>query len=570
MESMLSLRDALWSWAGLPAVALAAFVVTVVLRFPQVTRLADAFRAVNAPDPRAEGSLHPATALALSAAASIGAGAVVSAATAVGLGGPGALPWLWLFGLLFAPIRLAEALLARTSPPGKAGARAKEPAEKKKDKTKGKAKGDKAAAPAKEAELAPVGSGSLAARLAADGTPWVSALGQALFVLLPIGAIAIVGGLHGTAVADAAEQLLPGSALPIGLGVAVVAAGLAWVGRDKPWLGWLALVSLVVLLSACVIAILYDVERAFGMLGATLEDAFDGAPQARQFSGALVGEIAAAALGGLLPVFAGPTGVDGALSALARARSTKAQAAAAMLPVLAHVIVATFVAMAIGATAAHARAVEGTRGLDEMHFYDSPFETTSQRLEPERVWHGLIRVIDGTAQATPLEMGTERGMVQEPHFEEADGTPGDFAMRVEDGRVTALLRRDDDGALTEVASDQIRHVVVRGRMLPARGALLTAAMTRGGGDLAARAALAALMLLAALGAAAFGLALARMFEGRTTATNARLVSLLPAVGLGLGATALGTTLAAAAGVAAALITLVVALAVIARVREVMS
>ncbi|MFO0682840.1 MAG: alanine:cation symporter family protein [Sandaracinus sp.] len=570
MESMLSLRDAVWSWAGLPAIVLAAFVVTVVLRFPQVTRLADAFRAVNAPDPRAEGSVHPATALALSAAASIGAGAVVSAATAVGLGGPGALAWLWLFGLLFAPIRLAEALLARTSPPGKAGQRVKEKEkEKKKDKAKGKAKADEAA-PEKDHGIVAGTSGSLAGRLAADATPWVSALGQALFVLIPIAAIAIVGGLHGTAVAEAAEQLLPGSALPIGLGVAVVAAALAVFGQGKPWLGWLALVSLVVLVSACVVAILYDVERAFGMLGATLEDAFDGAPQARQFSGALVGEIAAAALGGLLPVFAGPTGIDGAISSLARARSTKAQAAAAMLPVLAHVLVATMVGLAIGATATHARAVEGTRGLDEMHFYDSAFETTSQRLEPERVWHGLIRVIDGTAQATPLQMGTERGMVQEPHFEEEDGSPGDFAMRIEDGRVTALLRRDDDGALAEVASDQIRHVVVRGRMLPARGALFAAAMTRGGGDVAGRAALAALMLLAALGAAAFGLALGRMFRERTTETNARLISVLPAVGLGLGATALGATLSVAGGIAAALVTLVVAIAVVARVREVMA
>ena len=536
MQSLVVLRDALWPWVALPALVIGALVATILMRAPQITRLAEAFRAINAHDPKAEGSVHPATALALSSAATIGAGAVVSAATAIGLGGPGALAWLWLFGFLIAPLRLGEALLARTAPPGKAGKKARE-------------------------------DGSLAARLLADAEPRVQLLGHALLVLTPVAAVAVVGGLHGTAVVDAAEQLLPGSAEPIGFGVATAAALFAFFGRDKAWLGWTTLAALVVLTAACLLAMFYDPARAIGTFAAVLEDAFDGTPQIRSFSGALVGEIAAASIASMLPVIAGPSGTDGALAALAQPRAAKAHSAAAMLPVLAHVVLATLVGLAIGATSAYARPTETTRQLDTVRFYDSPFETVSQRMEPERVWHGFIRVIDGTAQATPLEIGTERGMVQQPHFVEADGSPGDFAIRIEDGRVERILRPDRDGALMEAPREDIPRIAVSGLMLPVGGALFAAAMTRGGSDLSARGALAALMLLAALGAAAVGLALARMFRARVTENGARALSALPAIGLVLGATSFGPSLAVIGSIVSAALATLVAVALVMKARE---
>lgn len=536
MESLLSFRDAIWPWVGLPALVIAAVVLSVLLRAPQITRLAEAFRAINAYDPKAEGRVHPATALALSTAASVGAGAVVSAATAIGLGGPGALAWLWLFGLLMAPLRLAEALLARTAPPGKAGKKARE-------------------------------DGSLASRLLRDATPGVVMLGRAILVLAPITAFAVVGGLHGTALVTAAEQVLPGSAEPIGFGVAAAAALFAFFGRDKTWLGWTTLAALVVLVTACLMAIFFDFGHAMSTIASAFDDVMNGTPQVRSFSGALVGEIAAASIATMLPVLAGPSGIDGSLASLAQPRSVKSQAAAAMLPVLAHVAIATLVGLAIGATSAYARPVESARNLNELRFYDSSFETVSQRMEPERIWHGFIRVLDGVAQATPLELGTERGMVQEPRFEEADGTPGNFAIQIEDGRVARILRPDRDAALTDAPLSDVSAIVVRGRMLPTRGALFAAAMIRGGGDLGGRGALAALMLLAALGAAAMGLGLARMFRARVTENGARAISALPALGLVLGATSLGPTLAVIGSIAAAAMLTVVAIAVVWKARE---
>jgi Na+/alanine symporter len=534
MESLESIRDVLWPWVALPALAVAALLVTLYLRAPQITRLREAFLALTAYDANAVGRLHPATAIALSTAATIGAGAVVSTATAISLGGPGALAWLWLFGFLVAPLRVAEALLARTAPPGKAGKKA---------------------------------TGSLAAHLAGDSRPGVAMLGNALFVLVPIAAIAVVGGLHGPAVVDAAEATFPGSAEAIGFGVATAAALFAIFGRDRAWLGWTALGALVVLAAACLVSIISDPSRAIGGLASVADDAFNGAPALRAFSGALAGEIARAALTYVLPVITGTLGLDGSLAALAQPRTAKGQAAAALLPVLTHVVLTTLMGLAIFATGAYARPTNGTRPLGAVVFYDSAFETTSQRLEPERQWHGHVRVIDGVAQARPLEIGTDRGMIAEPTFEESDGTPGDFALFIEDGRVERILRLDRDGVLDQVPLDEVWGIRVRGRMPPTSGALVAAAMTRGGGDLAARGAIVALFLLAALGAAGFGLGLARMFAPRVTENGQKAIAALPAIGLVLGATSFGPTLAIVGAIVAALTTVVVSIGLIAKARE---
>jgi hypothetical protein len=75
------------------------------------------------------------------------------------------------------------------------------------------------------------------------------------------------------------------------------------------------------------------------------------------------------------------------------------------------------------------------------------------------------------------------------------------------------------------------------------------------------------MLLAALGAAAVGLGIARMFRARVTENGARALSALPAIGLVLGTTSFGPTLEAIGGIVAAATLLVVALAMLAKARE---
>src|SRR5690606_26082413 len=150
---------------------------------------------------------------ALASVASYGAAGAVGAATAVSLGGAGAVAWVWLFTILLAPLRMGEALLARTAPPGKAG----KP------------------------------TGSLAGRLLAE-KGFLSGLGWALLGLVPLAGFAFYGGTHGEAVVDAADELLPGSALALGLTVAGAALVLALLPLDRAGsiLGWIAAVALIV------------------------------------------------------------------------------------------------------------------------------------------------------------------------------------------------------------------------------------------------------------------------------------------------------------------------------------
>lgn len=64
------------------------------------------------PDPEAEGDVSGFGALATALAATIGTGNIVGVATAIALGGPGAVLWCWLTGLFGIATKYGEALLA--------------------------------------------------------------------------------------------------------------------------------------------------------------------------------------------------------------------------------------------------------------------------------------------------------------------------------------------------------------------------------------------------------------------------------------------------------------------------
>ena len=58
------------------------------------------------------GDVSPFAALTTALAATIGTGNIVGVATAVSLGGPGAVLWMWLTGVLGMATKYSEALLA--------------------------------------------------------------------------------------------------------------------------------------------------------------------------------------------------------------------------------------------------------------------------------------------------------------------------------------------------------------------------------------------------------------------------------------------------------------------------
>jgi len=85
--------------------------LTVVLRFPQ-RWIFTAIRLSVHRDPKAQGDVSQFASLATALAATIGTGNIVGVATAIALGGPGAVLWCWLTGVFGISTKYAEGLLA--------------------------------------------------------------------------------------------------------------------------------------------------------------------------------------------------------------------------------------------------------------------------------------------------------------------------------------------------------------------------------------------------------------------------------------------------------------------------
>ncbi|HSC14049.1 MAG TPA: alanine:cation symporter family protein, partial [Gammaproteobacteria bacterium] len=87
--------------------------LTIRLRFVQFRRFGDAVRAMLAREkPGAGGVLTPFQAFMTALGASVGTGNIAGVATAIISGGPGALFWIWVYGLVATAIKFSEAVLA--------------------------------------------------------------------------------------------------------------------------------------------------------------------------------------------------------------------------------------------------------------------------------------------------------------------------------------------------------------------------------------------------------------------------------------------------------------------------
>ena len=85
--------------------------LTVILRFPQ-RQIFTAIRLSVKRDPDATGDVSQFGSLATALAATIGTGNIIGVATAIALGGPGAVLWCWLTGVFGISTKYAEGLLA--------------------------------------------------------------------------------------------------------------------------------------------------------------------------------------------------------------------------------------------------------------------------------------------------------------------------------------------------------------------------------------------------------------------------------------------------------------------------
>lgn len=115
-----SLSALLWGWPMIILLLGTHLFLTIRLRFPQ-RQLLTAIRLSVKRDKHSTGDVSQFGALATALAATIGTGNIVGVATAVALGGPGAVLWCWLTGVFGIATKYGEALLAikyRVKTPG--------------------------------------------------------------------------------------------------------------------------------------------------------------------------------------------------------------------------------------------------------------------------------------------------------------------------------------------------------------------------------------------------------------------------------------------------------------------
>ncbi len=106
-----ALSGALWGWPTIILLFGTHIFLTVVLKFPQ-RKIFKAIKLSFTKDEGASGDVSQFGALATSLAATIGTGNIIGVATAITLGGPGAVLWCWMAGFFGIATKYGEGLLA--------------------------------------------------------------------------------------------------------------------------------------------------------------------------------------------------------------------------------------------------------------------------------------------------------------------------------------------------------------------------------------------------------------------------------------------------------------------------
>jgi AGCS family alanine or glycine:cation symporter len=109
-----SLSEFIWGpWLLIPLLLGTGLYLTTVLRGVQFTRFAYAFwlALIKRKEEGAEGDISHYQALTVALAATVGVGNIAGVGTAIALGGPGALFWMWITGLVGMATKYAEAFL---------------------------------------------------------------------------------------------------------------------------------------------------------------------------------------------------------------------------------------------------------------------------------------------------------------------------------------------------------------------------------------------------------------------------------------------------------------------------
>ena len=101
----------IWGWPMIILLLGTHLFLTIRLRFPQ-RKIFTAIKLSIQKDEKSKGDVSQFAALATALAATIGTGNIIGVATAIALGGPGAVFWCWLTGVLGIATKYSEGLLA--------------------------------------------------------------------------------------------------------------------------------------------------------------------------------------------------------------------------------------------------------------------------------------------------------------------------------------------------------------------------------------------------------------------------------------------------------------------------
>lgn len=110
-EFLTDVSGMLWGWPMIILLLGTHLFLTIRLKFPQ-RHIFKAIKLSIQKDPDATGDVSQFGSLATALAATIGTGNIIGVATAIALGGPGAVLWCWLTGVFGISTKYAEGLLA--------------------------------------------------------------------------------------------------------------------------------------------------------------------------------------------------------------------------------------------------------------------------------------------------------------------------------------------------------------------------------------------------------------------------------------------------------------------------
>jgi len=110
-----TVNDSLWAYLLIGALILCGLYFTVRTRFVQFTMIGDMFRQLVDVSPSSGNKKHISSfqAFAVSVATRVGTGNLAGVATAIAVGGPGAVFWMWIIALVGSATAFVEATLAQ-------------------------------------------------------------------------------------------------------------------------------------------------------------------------------------------------------------------------------------------------------------------------------------------------------------------------------------------------------------------------------------------------------------------------------------------------------------------------